>query len=60
MVSVCRQVVWVLTWIVDEIVRIEEEVEVFSGLCQEEALHPVLQSVGPHILHSFYFFRIKI
>ena len=39
------------TWVVDEVVWVEEQVEILGGLCQEKALHPVLQGVGPHILY---------
>jgi hypothetical protein len=53
------------TWVVYEIVWIEEEVEVLGGLGQEKALHPVLQGVGPYILNiiskplSFYLKMFK-
>ena len=36
--------------VVDEVVRVEEEVEVLGRLGEKEGLHPVLQGVGPHVL----------
>ncbi len=37
--------------VMKEVFRIEEEVEVFNGLGQEEGLHAVVQLVVPYILH---------
>lgn len=37
--------------VMKEIFRIEEEVEVFNGLGQEEGLHAVVQLVVPYVLH---------
>ena len=36
--------------VVDEVVRVEEEVQVLGRLRQEEGLHPVLQLVRPDVL----------
>ena len=36
--------------VVEEVVRVEQQVEVLGRLRQEEALHPVLQRVGEHVL----------
>ena len=38
--------------VVDEVIRVEQEVEVLGGLGQEERLHPVVQGVGQNIFHS--------
>ena len=36
----------------DEVVRVEQQVQVLGRLGQEERFHPILQSVIPYILHD--------